>query len=81
MIICPKCGGRVFSKEAELAELVAILKVVLVQRHNHQGHLVIGTGPTGTLEWAKAQVQFRIEHEADSVAIRWDSQALKPEGT
>jgi hypothetical protein len=66
--------------ESELAELTAILRVILVQKQSPQGHMVIGTGKTGTLEWAKANVQFRITRGDGSIEIRWDSSALKPEG-
>ena len=80
MTCCQDCGKRNWKAEAELAELSALLRVILIQKHQHQGHLLIGTGKTGTLEWARANVQFRIERHPDSLEIRWDSQALKPEG-
>lgn len=80
MICCGQCGARNFKaegeREAELAELAALFRLVLVQRNQPQGHLAVGTGPTGSLEWARKSVAVRIEREPGWIVLRWDSPPL-----
>jgi hypothetical protein len=81
MIACKDCGKRHFHAEAELAELVTLVKVLLVQKHQPQGAMLIGLGPTSTSEWVREHVRFRIERLNGSLEIAWDSDAsVKPEG-
>lgn len=67
--------------DRELADLVTLVKVLLVQKHSPQGAILIGTGPTSTAEWVREHVRFRIEHHQGSIEVAWDSDAsVKPGG-
>lgn len=79
MICCGHCGVRNWKGEEELARWRALALTLLVTE-GHQGHRIIGTGPTSTLAWVDAHVRVRFERDGEAFAVRWDAPRLKPEG-